>query len=241
MSTPRVGAPALELIDVHAAYGRIEVLRGVSLTVPQGSVVALLGPNGGGKSTLLRVASGRIVPTAGCVHIGGNHVNGASPAALTRAGVCTIPEGKGIFPNLTVAENLWVATNGTRLSRGEVAERAYDVFPRLGERRDQLAGTLSGGEQQMLALSRAVATEPSLLLLDEISMGLAPMLVAELYRNVSRFAEQGIALLIVEQLARVALDVADYAAIMTHGRIQAIGEPAEVEDALASAYLGVAS
>jgi branched-chain amino acid transport system ATP-binding protein len=233
-------APALELIDVHAAYGRIEVLRGVTLTVPQGSVVALLGPNGGGKSTLLKVASGRMTPRSGCVHVGGNHVNGGSPAALARAGVCTIPEGRGIFPNLTVDESLWVATNGTRLSRAEVSERAFDAFPRLGERRSQLAGTLSGGEQQMLALSRAIATEPALLLLDEISMGLAPMLVAELYKSVARFAEQGIALLIVEQLARVALEVADYAAIMTHGRIQAVGEPAEIEHELATAYLGVA-
>jgi branched-chain amino acid transport system ATP-binding protein len=234
-------APALELIDVHAAYGRIEVLRGVNLVVPQGSVVALLGPNGGGKSTLLRVASGRMVPSAGCVHVGGNHVNGAAPAALARAGVCTIPEGKGIFPNLSVSENLWVATNGTRLSRDEVADRAFDAFPRLGERRDQLAGTLSGGEQQMLALSRALATEPAVLLLDEISMGLAPMLVAELYNNVARLAAQGISLLIVEQLARVALEVADVAAIMTQGRIQAVGEPAEIEAELASAYLGMAS
>jgi branched-chain amino acid transport system ATP-binding protein len=233
--------PALQLIDVHAAYGRIEVLRGVNLVVPQGSVVALLGPNGGGKSTLLRVASGRMVPKSGCVHVGGNHVNGAPVAALTRAGVCTIPEGKGIFPNLTVDENLWVATNGTRVSRAEVADRAFATFPRLSERRSQLAGTLSGGEQQMLALARAVASEPALLLLDEISMGLAPVLVAELYKSVARFAEQGIAILIVEQLARVALEVADYAAIMTQGRIQAFGEPGEIEDALAAAYLGVAS
>jgi branched-chain amino acid transport system ATP-binding protein len=236
-----VTAPALELIDVHAAYGRIDVLRGVNLVVPQGSVVALLGPNGGGKSTLLRVASGRMAPTSGCVHVGGNHVNGASPAALARAGVCTIPEGKGIFPNLTVSENLWVATNGKQLTRDEVADRAFDAFPRLGERREQLAGTLSGGEQQMLALSRALATDPAVLLLDEISMGLAPLLVAELYKSVARLAGQGISLLIVEQLARVALEVADFAAIMTQGRIQALGEPAEIEHELASAYLGMAS
>jgi branched-chain amino acid transport system ATP-binding protein len=182
-----------------------------------------------------------MAPRSGCVHVGGNHVNGASPASLTRAGVCTIPEGKGIFPNLTVGENLWVATTGTRFSRQEVADRAFDTFPRLGERREQLAGTLSGGEQQMLALSRALATDPAVLLLDEISMGLAPLLVAELYKSVARLAAQGISLLIVEQLARVALEVADFAAIMTQGRIQAIGEPAEIEEELASAYLGMAS
>ena len=231
-------APALELIDVHAGYGRIDVLRGVDLVVPKGSVVALLGRNGVGKSTTLKVASGRVVPTSGCVHIAGNHVNGAPVATLARAGVCAIPEGRGIFPNLSVEDNLWMDTYAGKLSREEVRERSFDAFPRLAERRDQLAGTWSGGEQQMLALSRALATDPSLLLLDEISMGLAPRLVAELYESVAKFAAMGIAILIVEQFANTALAVADVAAIMNQGRVQSVGEPAEIERELAAAYLG---
>jgi len=233
-----VTAPAAELIDVHAAYGRIEVLQGVSLVVPRGSVFALLGPNGAGKSTTLRILSGRMTPTSGCVHIAGNHVNGASPAALARAGVCTIPEGRGIFPNLTVAENLWVTTHASRRRLGDVEERAFSAFPLLADRRAQIAGTLSGGQQQMLAVARALVTDPSLLLLDEISMGLAPIIVAELYASVAHLASQGVAILIVEQLAPAALAVADYAAIMTGGRVQIMGEPSDVEPALAGAYLG---
>ena len=231
-------APALELIDVHAAYGRIEVLRGVNLVVPAGSVFALLGPNGAGKSTTLRVISGRMTPAVGCVHVAGNHVNGAPPAALVRAGVCTIPEGRGIFPNLTVAENLWVSTHASGASRDATLDRAFASFPMLADRGTQLAGTLSGGQQQMLALARALVTNPALLLLDEISMGLAPRVVADLYESVSHMASQGIAILIVEQLARVALAVADYAAIMSHGRIRTAGEPSDVADALEGAYLG---
>jgi branched-chain amino acid transport system ATP-binding protein len=235
----RKGPPALELMNVHAAYGKIEVLRGVTLTVPRGTVFALLGPNGAGKSTTLRVASGRMTPSSGCVHVGGHHVNGVSSAALTRAGVCTIPEGRGIFPNLTVAENLWVATNATKnLSAKEVRDRAFEAFPRLAERRAQTVGTLSGGEQQMLALARALATDPLLLILDEISMGLAPRIVADLYESVARLAAQGISLLVVEQSARTVLGVADTAAIMLHGRVQSIGTPSEIEARLSEAYLG---
>lgn len=236
-----MNVPVLELIGVRAAYGRIEVLHGVDLVVPVGKVVALLGPNGAGKSTTLKVASGRLVPTAGCVHVAGNHVNGAPAAALARAGVCTVPEGRGIFPNLTVAENLWVATHAGNLSARTVQERAYAAFPRLAERRNQVAGTLSGGEQQMLALARALATDPALLLLDEISMGLAPLIVAELYESVARLAALGIAICIVEQFATTALAVADVAAIMTQGRVQAVGPPAVIERQLAQAYLGGAA
>src|SRR3954447_5027943 len=158
--------PALELRDVKAAYGRIEVLHGVSLVVPPGTVFALLGPNGAGKSTVLKVASGRLNPTEGCMHIAGTHLNGAPPQRLVRAGVCSIPEGRGIFPNLTVTENLKMMTYKGGLRYRDVEERAFARFPRLKERRKQFAGTLSGGEQQMLAMARALVTEPSLLLLD---------------------------------------------------------------------------
>ena len=229
--------PVVELLGVHAAYGQIEVLHGVDLVVPPGSVVALLGPNGGGKTTTLKVISGQVAATKGCVHIAGRHVNDASPDALARAGVCTIPEGRGIFPNLTVRENLEMASfSGRKLA--EIEEVAYARFPRLGERRTQLAGTMSGGEQQMLALARALATEPSVLLLDELSMGLAPLIVHELYEAVAEVARSGVSILVVEQFARTVLGVADYAAMMLNGRIVSVGQPADLEDELSDAYLG---
>jgi branched-chain amino acid transport system ATP-binding protein len=232
--------PVLQLIGAKAAYGQIQALHGVDLTVPPGSVVALLGPNGAGKTTTIRLASGQIRPTGGCVHIAGKHVNGVSADALARVGVCTIPEGRGIFPNLTVTENLELITyTGVRF--GEVKEKCFDLFPRLKERRKQLAGTLSGGEQQMLALARAIATQPGLLLLDEISMGLAPKIVEDLYEIVGRIAAGGVAILLVEQFATMALSVADYAAVMVQGRIRTVGQPSDVEAELQSAYFGGAA
>jgi branched-chain amino acid transport system ATP-binding protein len=233
----RANPPVLELKGVKAAYGRIEVLHGVNLTVPAGSVVALLGPNGGGKTTTLKVISGQMTPTSGCVHITGRHVNGANPDALARIGVCTIPEGRGIFPNLTVKENLRMATYGG-VGFDDVEQVAYARFPRLGERRTQLAGTMSGGEQQMLALARGLAVNPSLLLLDELSMGLAPLIVEQLYEVVAGVARTGVSILVVEQFARTVLGVADYAAIMLHGQVVSVGQPADLEDELSSAYLG---
>jgi branched-chain amino acid transport system ATP-binding protein len=227
----------LELKGVKAAYGRIEVLHGVDLVVPLGSVVALLGPNGGGKTTTLKVISGQMSPTSGCVHIAGRHVNGASADALARIGVCTIPEGRGIFPNLTVKENLRMATYGG-VDFGGVEAIAYERFPRLGERRGQLAGTMSGGEQQMLALARGLAVKPSLLLLDELSMGLAPLIVEQLYEVVGQVAKTGVSILVVEQFARTVLGVADYAAIMLHGKVVSVGQPDDLEDELSAAYLG---
>ena len=235
-STPE--PPLLELRGVKAAYGRIEVLHGVDLVVPPGSVVALLGPNGGGKTTTLKVVSGQMPATSGCVHIAGRHVNGADPDALARIGVCTIPEGRGVFPNLTVRENLRMATFAGNVDLEEVEDTAYARFPRLGERRSQLAGTLSGGEQQMLALARGLAVNPALLLLDELSMGLAPLIVEGLYEIVAQVAAEGVSILVVEQFARTVLGVADYAAIMLHGRVVSVGQPADLEDELSAAYLG---
>jgi branched-chain amino acid transport system ATP-binding protein len=228
---------SLELRGVTAAYGPIDVLHGVDLAVPGGTVVALLGPNGGGKSTTLRVIAGQLAMTGGDLFIAGRRVNGVAPDELARRGVCVIPEGRGIFPNLTVRENLWMATH-TGVSRKVIEEIAYARFARLGERRRQLAGTLSGGEQQMLAIARALATDPSLLLLDELSMGLAPIVVEQLYEIVAQVAKTGVSILVVEQFARAVLGIADRAGIMLHGRVTAFGTPAEIESDLSVAYLG---
>jgi branched-chain amino acid transport system ATP-binding protein len=227
----------LELRTVRAAYESIEVLFGIDLAVPEGNVVALLGPNGAGKSTTLRVAAGLHPPSEGDVLVAGRRVNGARPEDLARRGLCLIPEGRGIFPNLTVRENLRMATyTGRRLA--DIEEVAYARFPRLAERRTQTSGTLSGGEQQMLAMARGLATDPALLLLDELSMGLAPIIVAELYELVAEVAKEGVSILVVEQFASTVLGVADYAAIMVHGRIEQAGRPAELEAELSKAYLG---
>ena len=232
--------PILDVIDLHAAYGRIEVLRGINLTVPKGSVTALLGPNGAGKSTLLKVISGQMEQTSGDIHLAGVHVTGAKPDDLSRAGLTTIPEGRSVFPNLTVEENLLLMSYAG-VSADKVFETAYSYFPRLHERRYQLAGTMSGGEQQMLAMARALASDPALLLLDELSMGLAPLIVDELYETVAQIAESGVSILCIEQFARTALRVSDYAAVMTGGRIVATGEPAEVMDTMSDVILGGAA
>jgi branched-chain amino acid transport system ATP-binding protein len=236
-AVPLEEEPLLELIGLKAAYGRIEVLHGVDLSVPKGKVVALLGPNGGGKTTTLKVASGQLPATDGCIHLGGRHVNGAAPDALARIGVCTIPEGRGVFPNLTVRENLRMVTYAG-IKQAEVEEKAFTRFPRLGERRNQLAGTMSGGEQQMLAMARGLAVDPSLLFLDELSMGLAPLIVEELYEIVAHIAQTGVSILVVEQFARTVLGVADIAAIMLHGQVTAVGTPDEIAPELEAAYLG---
>ena len=229
--------PLLELRGVRAAYDRIDVLFGVDLAVAEGSVVALLGPNGAGKTTLLKVACGLMPATAGDVLFAGRRVNGVRPEALARLGVAMVPEGRGIFPNLTVHENLRMMTfTGTPLDR--IEDIAFSRFPRLRERAKQVAGTMSGGEQQMLAMARGLATDPAVLILDELSMGLAPIIVEELYEIVAQVARTGVSILVVEQFARTVLGVADHAAIMVHGRIVRDGSPAELEQELSSAYLG---
>jgi branched-chain amino acid transport system ATP-binding protein len=233
--------PALQVHDVRASYGRIEVLHGVDLVVPKASVFALLGPNGAGKTTTLKVACGRMRPTSGQVRFGDAVVTARAPDGLARQGVCMIPEGRGVFPNLSVTENLRMWTYRGGVGRAEVEERTFVRFPRLQQRRGQLAGTLSGGEQQMLSISRALSTNPTLLLLDEISMGLAPIVVSELYEVVAQLAAEGIAIVVVEQFVRTALGVADRAAIMAQGRIQLEGEPAVVGDAVVDIYLRKAS
>jgi branched-chain amino acid transport system ATP-binding protein len=229
--------PILELRNIRGGYGTIDVLHGVNLTLEDGLVHALLGPNGAGKTTTLAVCSGQIAPSAGQLFISGRDVNGVSSDSLARAGVCLVPEGRGVFPNLTVTENLRMFTHAGA-SLADVQDKAFAQFPRLKERRKQIAGTMSGGEQQMLAMARALAVNPALLLLDELSMGLAPLIVEELYERVAELASQGISILVVEQFAQAVLGISTVASIMLHGRITRTGPPAEIAEELTEAYLG---
>ena len=232
-------APLLALRDVHAGYDGITVLHGVDLTVHAGQVLAVLGPNGAGKTTTLRVIAGLHPVLSGDLMVAGRRVNGASPDELARRGLCLIPEGRGIFPNLTVRENLWMMTHGARgAGLAQIEEAAFGRFPRLGERRTQVAGTLSGGEQQMLALARGLVTDPAILLLDELSMGLAPLVVEQLYSLVAQVAAEGVTIVVVEQFASIVLGIADRAAVMVNGRIVSEGEPGAVEATLSETYLG---
>jgi branched-chain amino acid transport system ATP-binding protein len=228
----------LELRDVRAAYDEITVLHGVSLSLVAGQVVALLGPNGAGKTTTLRVAAGVHPVRSGRLVLGGRDVTGANPRDLARAGVCLIPEGRGVFPNLSVRDNLLMMTFTGR-SRAEIEQIAYARFPVLAKRAAQAAGTLSGGEQQMLALARGLATDPAVLLLDELSMGLAPLVVGRLYEHVVEIARQGVAVLVVEQFAAAVLGIADHAAVLVRGRVAHRIRPEHGTHAeLAALYLG---
>src|ERR1700721_1652139 len=190
--------PLLEFRGVRAAYEEVEVIHGIDATFDEGAVTAILGANGAGKSTLLSLAVGVMGPSEGEVRFAGKKVKAGSTSVLARQGLCLIPEGRGVFPNLTVRENLWVMTHSGK-NRRQVEKSAFERFPRLEDRRDQHAGTLSGAEQQMLALARAVATNPRLLMLDELSMGLAPIIVDELYNHVIQLAAEGITVVVVEQ------------------------------------------
>jgi branched-chain amino acid transport system ATP-binding protein len=233
-------ASLLEAHSVRACYEGVEVLHGIDLKIEAGTVTALLGPNGAGKSTLLAVCSGLHEPSQGEVRFDGKPVTAGRADTLVREGLCLVPEGRGIFPNLTVAENLWVMTHGG-CSRRDIEARAFEQFPQLSSRREQVAGTLSGGEQQMLAMARAVATDPSLLLLDELSMGLAPLIVEELYQVVAKLAAGGVTVIVVEQFAEFALKVASVAVVMTSGRVVHSGPTADVAGSLHEMYLGAGS
>ncbi|MCK9931342.1 ABC transporter ATP-binding protein [Frankia sp. Mgl5] len=234
---PAGTGPLIALSDVRAAYGRITVLHGVDLSAQPGQIVALLGPNGAGKTTTLRVAAGVHPVASGTVMVGGRDMTGARARDLARAGICLIPEGRGVFPNLSVRDNLLMMTFTGR-SREEIEEIAYSRFPVLGQRPGQPAGTLSGGEQQMLALARGLATDPAVLLLDELSMGLAPLVVGRLYDQVAEIARDGVAVLIVEQFAAAVLGIADHAAVLVRGRIERAGPPDSLRTDLSALYLG---
>ena len=222
---------------IVAGYGEAPVLRNVSLTVPTGKAVALLGPNGAGKTTLLRVASGLLPPSIGDIRFEGASLLGQHADAFARAGICHIPEGRGIFRSMTVEENLLL--QATRGQEGIALERAVDVFPRLGERLQQRAGTLSGGEQQMLAVARAYLATPTLVLLDEVSLGLAPKIVDEIFGFLARLSELGVSLLIVEQYVARALEIADFVFVLNQGEIAFAGETHEVDEGdVLRTYLG---
>ena len=221
-------APVLELRGVHARYGRVEVLRGIDLVVPQGSLVSLIGPNGAGKTTTLRVISGLLRPTAGDVLLDGVSIVGRRPHQVARAGACLIPEGRGIFPALTVGENLRMQAEGGD-GTDATLDRTLEYFPRLRERFGQVAGTMSGGEQQMLAMARALMTNPRILLLDEISMGLAPLIVGKLFETVEALADSGITVLMIEQFLTYALRLSDLVYVINRGSVTFVGEPDELK------------
>ena len=228
----------LELEEVTAGYGETVVLRDVTLSVPDSKVVALLGPNGAGKTTTLRTASGLIKPMRGRVRLNGEDVTGLKPYAMARRGLCHLPEGHGIFPSLTVKEN--IVLNSPKGMEKESVEKAGDQFPALVARLGQQAGSLSGGEQQMLSLVRTYLTNPKVVVIDEASLGLSPLLVDQVFETLSQIAAGGTALLMVEQYVTRALELADTVYLMNRGQIVFSGAAADLraEDVF-ERYLGI--
>ena len=234
--------PLLDLRDVHTYYGAIHALRGVTLHVDEGEIVTLIGSNGAGKSTTLRTVSGLLRPREGSIQLEGQRIDGQRPHEIVALGVCQAPEGRRIFPRMSVFENLEMGAF-LRKDRGAIAadyERVFSLFPRLKERRTQRGGTLSGGEQQMLAIGRALMAAPRVLLLDEPSMGLSPILVEQIFEIIQSINQQGTTVLLVEQNALMALNVAKRGYILQTGEIVLTGEAKKLRDdpAVRKAYLG---
>ena len=228
----------LELDQVSVSYDGVRALSGVSFAIPEGCVVALLGSNGAGKSTTLRTISGLVRAESGTITFDGERIERSAPHAITRRGILHVPEGRGIFRSLSVKENLLMADYALHMA-DDAVEEGVRLFPALGSRLEQMAGTLSGGEQQMLALARALIMRPRLLMLDEISMGLAPLIVSQLFAAVRDMTERGVTILLVEQYVEAALELADYAYLLDKGRVADIGEPGDLREAgLLTAYLG---
>ena len=237
-------APLLEVSDLHVGYGHVQAVRGVSLRVSEGQIVTLIGPNGAGKSSTLCALAGLTPPERGSIFLAGREVSGLASHRAVAEGVVLVPEGRAVLARMTVEENLVVAVEGS--PRGEVdrlweaLEEQYRRFPVLGERRRQPAGTLSGGEQQMLAMARGLLARPRILLLDEPSMGLAPLLVRQIFDIVAQIHREGTTILLVEQNARLALEVSDYAYVLERGQI-ALEGPARAlaaDPRVQAAYLG---
>jgi branched-chain amino acid transport system ATP-binding protein len=232
----------LDVKNIEVAYGKIIAVKDVSITVNNGEIVALIGANGAGKSTTLRTISGLIKPKSGEISFDGKRIDGMPGHEIVAMGICHSPEGRRIFPRMTVKENLELGAF-PRNDKAEVSadmERVFDLFPRLKERIDQRAGTLSGGEQQMLAVSRALMGDPKLLLLDEPSMGLAPVLVELIFDTIVKIRQQGVTVLLIEQNATAALEVADRAYVLESGKVKMSGSAKELsaDDKVTKAYLG---
>ncbi len=232
----------LEVENLKVNYGGIHALKGISLSIAEGEMVALIGSNGAGKSTTLKALAGLQHCTAGKFHYEGNSMHHMPAHQRVSAGLALVPEGRGIFARLTVAENLQMGAY-TRIDAGEISAdlvRMYELFPRLAERRLQLAGTLSGGEQQMVAIARALMSHPKLLMLDEPSMGLAPMMVAKIFETIKLVAQQGVAIFLVEQNAKLALETVQRGYVLESGAITLAGAASELlgSDAVQKAYLG---
>ena len=233
----------LDVRNLEAFYGPVMALRGVSIEVPEGSIVTILGANGAGKTTLMKTVSGALAPNKGNIQFRGQRIDGLEPDVMVKRGIAHVPEGREVFPFLGVAENLMMGAY-TRRDRAEISrdiEMVYDYFPILRERRQQNAGTLSGGQQQMLAIGRGLMSRPSLMLLDEPSLGLSPLLVQEIFAIVRRLnQEQGVTILLVEQNAHVALQTADYGYVLETGRIVMAGAAEKLLDSddIREFYLG---
>jgi branched-chain amino acid transport system ATP-binding protein len=236
------GAEVLRLTDVCAGYGQADVISGISLSVKAGEIVALLGPNGAGKTTTLRVASGLLKPRTGQIHLAGRDVTADPPFRRARDGVCLVPEGRGVFKDLTVRENIALQSGKGRASVRRSVDRVAEVFPPLAKRMSEVAGRLSGGQQQMLALSRAYIGEPKVILLDEVSMGLAPLIVAEIFDALRVLAQQGVAMVLVEQYVGQALSMADTVVMISRGNVVFNGSPDDLDEAsVLEGYLGVSA
>jgi branched-chain amino acid transport system ATP-binding protein len=233
----------LDVVDLCAGYGDVPVLRGIDLSIPAGSITALIGANGAGKTTLLRTISGIIPAEAGTIHYDGQDIVGMPPQDIVRAGLVQVPEGRRLFPDMTVLENLLVGSSSpaARPRRGENLALVLELFPKVRDRQAQLAGTLSGGEQQMVAIARALMASPRLLLLDETSLGLAPIVVDEIFVALRRLAAQGLTILVVEQNTALALEVADHGYVLEQGRfaIQGAASSLAADPRVKQAYLGI--
>jgi branched-chain amino acid transport system ATP-binding protein len=236
---PSAATAVLRLEDVTAGYGEHTVLRNVSLSIGPGQVVALLGPNGAGKTTVLRTASGIIRTTRGRIELDGADVSALPPNRRTRAGLCLVPEGRGIFRSLTVGENLRLHTPPGQLRLADALDRVLAVFPALKDRQGQAAGRLSGGQQQMLALARAYVADPKIVLLDEVSMGLAPRVVEEVFHALRDLASTGVAMLFVEQYVTRAMEMSDQVVLLDRGTVTYDGPPSKLDqEAVLHGYLG---
>jgi len=236
--------PLLELHKAVSAYGKVEALKGLSLHVEEGEIVALLGANGAGKSTTLRTISGLMKPQSGSILFRGRAIGGLSPEAVVKLGIAHVPEGRRVFPGLTVRENIVLgASNRRKVPRGELdadAERMFAIFPELKKFENALGWTLSGGQQQMVAIARGLMSHPKLLLLDEPSLGLAPLIVQQVYKVIAEIRREGTTVLLVEQNAHMALSVADRGYVLETGRLVAEGKPEALwsNDDVRAAYLG---